>query len=81
MTIIIVWNLIDFQVVNVLPNGSKVNARNYIFVILQSLADWFVSEVGATDRKLIVHADNARSHTAKMSLAFIEQNKIKITLY
>jgi hypothetical protein len=81
MMIIIVWSLIDFHAVDVLPKGRKFNAHHYISVILQSLTDWHIGEVAATDRKLIVHADNTRSHTVKVSLAFIEQNGMKRTAY
>jgi hypothetical protein len=33
--------------------------------------------MGKTDRKLIVHSDNARPHTAKKALDFFEQNRME----
>jgi hypothetical protein len=54
MMITIIWSLIDFQVVDVLPKGSRFNAHHYISAIPQSLADSGVSEVGPTDPKLII---------------------------
>jgi hypothetical protein len=77
MLITIVWSSINFHIVDFLSKGSKFNAHHYVFAILQSLADLHVGEVGATDRMLIMHADNARSHIAKVLLAFIEQNEMK----
>jgi hypothetical protein len=64
-----------------LPNYSKFNACHYVSTILQSLADYRVGEVEAIDRELIVHADNAQFHMAKVSLASIEQNEMKIVLH
>jgi hypothetical protein len=55
----IVWSLIGFHVVDVVPKGSKFNSHHYVSAILQSLADWPVGEIGATNLKLIMHADNA----------------------
>jgi hypothetical protein len=53
MIIIIIWTPIDFHIVNVLHKGSKFKDHHYVSAILQPLANWHVSEVGATDRKLI----------------------------
>jgi hypothetical protein len=79
--IIIVWSFTGFHVFDILSKDSKFNAHHYVSAILQSLADWHIGEVGATDRKLILHADNARPHTAEVSLAFTEQNGMKRALH
>jgi hypothetical protein len=76
--IIIVWNLIDFHVVDVLPKGDKFNAHHYVSAILQFLTDWPVAEIRAIDRNFFIHAPNARSHTVKVSLPFVEQNGMKM---
>jgi hypothetical protein len=60
-----------------LPKDSKFNVHYYASAILQSFADYCVGEIQAIDRKLMVHADNARPHTIKVSLVFIEQNEMK----
>jgi hypothetical protein len=78
MTVIIVWILTDFHVIDVLSKGNIFNAHYYVFVIMQSLADWVVGEIGATKRKLMIRADNTRSYTVKVSLAFIKQNEMKM---
>jgi hypothetical protein len=78
---VIVWSVIDFHVVDILPKGSKFNTCHYISAILQSFADWNIGEIGTIDWKLIVHIDNAQPHTSKVSLAFIEQNWMKRASY
>jgi hypothetical protein len=65
MMITIVWNPSGFHVIRALPKGAKFNADYYMSEILTPLLQWRSRQVGATDRKLIVHADNARPHTAK----------------
>jgi hypothetical protein len=68
----IVWNPGDFHLVNILPKGFKINASYYVTQILGPLSKWRRTQVGRTNRKLIVHADNARPHTAKMTSQFME---------
>jgi transposase InsO family protein len=77
MILTIVWNLNSFHVINVLSNWIKLNAEHYTTDVLIPLAEWRKTQIDRTDRKLIVHADNAPPHTAKMSLDFLEQNGIK----
>jgi hypothetical protein len=70
----IVWNPSGFHLINVLPKGLKFNASFYITQILGPLSDWRRTQVGRTNRKLWVHADNARPHTATVTLQFMKQN-------
>jgi hypothetical protein len=63
----IVWNPGGFHLVNILPEGFKFNASYYVTQILDPLSKWRRTQVGRANRKLIVHADNARPHTAKMT--------------
>jgi hypothetical protein len=44
-----------------------------------NLFQWRKAQFGRTERKLTVHADNARLHPAKISLDFLEQNGMKST--
>jgi hypothetical protein len=73
----IVWNPGGFHLVNILPKGFKFNASYYVTQILDPLSKWRRTQVGRTNRKLIVHADNARPHTAKMTSQFMEQNSMQ----
>jgi hypothetical protein len=72
-----VWNPTGFHIIDILHKGSKLNAHHYISVVLQSFIDWLIGKVRTIDRKLVVHADNARLHMTKLSLAFIKENTIK----
>jgi hypothetical protein len=63
----IVWNPGGFHLVNILPNGFKFNASHSVTQILDPLSKWRRTQVGRTNRKLIVHPDNTRPHTAKMT--------------
>jgi hypothetical protein len=71
MMVTIVWNLIrSYQIVAFLM-GMKFNADYYISHILDTLAQWRWSGVGGSNRRLHVHADNARPHTAKNITEFL----------
>jgi hypothetical protein len=59
---------------NVLSKGIKFNSDHYSTDVFIPLAGWHRTQVGRADRKLIVHAENIRSHIAKMGLDYIEQN-------
>jgi hypothetical protein len=73
----IVWNPNGFHSISVLSKEIKVNADHYVASVLILLAEWCKTQVGRTDRKLIVHADNARPGTATISLGSREQNEMK----
>jgi histone-lysine N-methyltransferase SETMAR len=73
----IVWNPGGFHLANILPKGFKFNASHYVTQILDPLSKWRRSQVGRTNRQLIVHADNARPHTAKMTSQSMEQNSMQ----
>jgi histone-lysine N-methyltransferase SETMAR len=77
VTLTIVWNAGGFHLVNVLPKGFKFNANYYVTQILDPLSKWRRTQVGRTNRQLIVHADNTRPHTAKMTSQFMEQNSMQ----
>jgi hypothetical protein len=72
-----VWNLTGFYRIVALPKGMKFNADYYISHILGPLAEWRRSQVGGSDRRLYVHADNARPHTAKKVTEFLAGNGMK----
>jgi hypothetical protein len=69
-----VWNVTIFTRIAALRKGGKFNADDYISGILAPLAEWRAGQVGATDRKWIVHADNARPGTPKKVNEFLANN-------
>jgi hypothetical protein len=60
-----------------LEEWRKFNAMHYVIEILSPLSEWRAVDAPESDRKLIVHADNARPHTARPSVEFFEDNRIK----
>jgi histone-lysine N-methyltransferase SETMAR len=73
----IVWNFGGFHVINVQPKGFKLNASFPVIQILVLISDWCRTQVGRTNRKLWVHADNARPHTATVTPQFMQQNAMR----
>jgi hypothetical protein len=55
----------------------KFNAMHSVTETLSPLSEWRASDVPENDRKLIVHADNARLHTVRLSVEFFEDNRMK----
>jgi histone-lysine N-methyltransferase SETMAR len=75
MMITIVWNLHGFHLVDGLPKGQKFNASYYIDNLLQPLLESLSTGPGSG---LIIHADNARPHTAQKTLKFCRDNRLEI---
>jgi hypothetical protein len=73
----LVWNPGDFHVLKLLSKGFKFNASYDVTQTLDALSVWRGTQIGRTNRKLIVHPDNARPHTAKVALDFMERNTMK----
>jgi histone-lysine N-methyltransferase SETMAR len=73
----IVWSPGGFHIVNFLPTGCKFNAQYYTNRILFEIAGWRRRSGGTRPLKLWVHADNARPHTAKVSMDYIVHNSMK----
>jgi hypothetical protein len=66
----IAWNPLGFPLIVVPPNGCTFNAGSYRDNILAALTQLQLEDDG---RKLIVHADNARAHTAQKYRTFCEE--------
>jgi hypothetical protein len=67
-----------FHVVEIFPKGRPFNATHYIEDILQQILE--LPPKSFRDR-LIIHADNARSHIIRQSQQFYEQNSLRIAPY
>jgi hypothetical protein len=50
---------------------------HYVPDILVPLLEWRKTQVGGSDRKLIVDTDNARQHTARVTVEFLTHNGMK----
>jgi hypothetical protein len=73
----IVWNPPGFHLIKVPEKGRKFNARYYIAEILEPLSQWRSIEAAGNMQKLLVHADNERPHTAKLSAQYFNENRMK----
>jgi hypothetical protein len=73
----IVWNPRGFHLIKILEKSRKFNAGYYLAEILEPLSQWRSIEAADNERKLLVHADNARPHTAKLSTQCFNENRMK----
>jgi histone-lysine N-methyltransferase SETMAR len=73
----IVWNPCGFHLITVLEKDRKFNSGCYIAEILEPLSQWRSIEAAGNQRKLLVHADNAGPHTAKLSTQYFNENQMK----
>jgi hypothetical protein len=76
----IVQNPHRFHLIKVLENGRKFSAGDDITEILEPLSQRRSIEAAGNERKLLVHADNMRPHTAKLSTQYFNENRMKSTL-
>jgi hypothetical protein len=77
MMVTIAWNTNEFYVLADLPKGVKFSSTSYTTEILPHILEWRRSHGTVSTRKLIVHADNARPHTARSSTDFLDANGMK----
>jgi hypothetical protein len=72
-----VWNPTGFYLINILSNGIKFNTSYYIADIFVPLLKWRKTQVDGSDGKLIIPADPARRHRARVALEFLKHNGMK----
>jgi transposase len=71
----IAWNPLGFPLIMALPKGCTFNAEHYRDNILATLTQLHLGDDG---RKLVVHADNVRAHTAQKCRTFCEDNGLRL---
>jgi hypothetical protein len=67
--------------VSTLKSGCKFNAGYYVSEVLTLFSEWWCERGGGDVRKLIVHIDNARPHTATVSQQFMARNEMVIAAH
>jgi hypothetical protein len=67
----IAWNPLGFPMIMALPKRCTFNVEYYRTNILAALTQLQPEDDG---RKFVVHADNARAHTAQKCRTFCEEN-------
>jgi hypothetical protein len=70
----IAWNPNGFHLIDAMPKGEKHNARFHIINITTFICQRLIP---AGKRKLIIHPDNSRCHTAKVVLDCVSQRKVR----
>jgi hypothetical protein len=70
----VVWNPHGFHLLSFLPKGQKWTSQYYMDHILPEIC---ALHDARDRRKLVVHADNARSHVAKRVKQYLEDNNLK----
>jgi hypothetical protein len=70
----VAWNTSGFHLLVTLPKGAKFSASYYTNGILEEIRKWHDVHRTKRTRSLIIHADNARAHTARASLEYLEAN-------
>jgi histone-lysine N-methyltransferase SETMAR len=72
------WSTLGFPLVQILPKGHRFNAEYLCNHILHEIDR---IRPGTTDenarRKIVLHFDNATSHTATVSLAFLDWHRMR----
>jgi hypothetical protein len=71
----IAWHLLGFPLIVALPKGRTLNAEYYRENIFAALTQLQPEDDG---RKLVVHADNARAHTAQKCRTFRQENALRL---
>jgi hypothetical protein len=74
----IAWNPDGFHLIKTVPKGMKFNSTYYIHEILIPLLDWYKARFGMAQQNLVIQADNARPHIAKVASDFCEENEITV---
>jgi histone-lysine N-methyltransferase SETMAR len=72
-----VWSLSGFHLIKLLPKRFKFNASYCVTQVLDPLSVWRGNQIGKTNQKFMVHADDAHPHTANVTLDFMERNAMK----
>jgi transposase len=71
----IAWNPFGFPLIVALPKGCTFKAEYYRDNILTELTQLQPEDDG---RKLVVHTDNAKAHTAQKCRTFCEENGLRL---
>jgi hypothetical protein len=75
LMLMVVWTPRGSHLIKVLEKIRKFNPGYYIAEILEPLSQWRSIEATGNERKSLVHADNARPHTAKLSTQHFNENR------
>jgi hypothetical protein len=74
----VTWNHSGFHVVTTLRKELKFNTGydTYTTQILERIRNWWKVQRAGSTRKLVVHWNNARFHTVKLTMDFMDANRM-----
>jgi transposase len=78
MMVTIVWNPLRFHFLDALAKGSTFNTEYYR---VNSLTEFLPLRSHVNGRRLVIHADNARPHTARKCQNFCEENRLSLAVH
>jgi histone-lysine N-methyltransferase SETMAR len=78
MTVTIAWNPLGFYLLDALPKGNTFNTEYYR---VNFPTECLPHRSQINGRRLVIHADNARPHTARKCQVFCEENRIRLTVH
>jgi histone-lysine N-methyltransferase SETMAR len=76
--VIIAWNPLGFLLIVALPKGRTLNPEYYRDDILAALTQFQPEDDGI---KLVVHTDNAKTHTTQKRRPFCEENELRLVFH
>ena len=71
------WRPSGILLVDKLPKGVKFNSQYMVSNILTPVCDMLRDEITSSERKLILHMDNAKPHRGKIVDEFIESSHLR----
>jgi histone-lysine N-methyltransferase SETMAR len=78
MMVTIVWNPLGFHLLNALPKGNTFNAEYYRVNIPKNFLPLRPLVFG---KRLVIHAVNAKLHTARKSRAVCEEKRLRLAVH
>jgi histone-lysine N-methyltransferase SETMAR len=78
MMVIIAWNPLGFHWLDALPKANTMNAE---YDRVNILTEFLSLRPQVDERRLVIHADNSRPHTAGKYRAFCEENRLRLAVH
>jgi transposase len=78
MMVTIAWNPLGFHLLGALPKGNTLNSEYYRVNIITEL---LLLRPPVDGRRLVIHVDNARSHSTRKCRAFCDENRLRLVVH
>jgi transposase len=74
----IAWNPLRFRLLDALPKGNTFNTE---YCLVNILTELLPLRAQVDERRLVIDADNARTHTTRKCQAFCEENRLRLAIH